>query len=72
MKKRKYESSPEAKQELASQKRHEECMARWRDGIVVVIEKVFLGRGVRCDHVRAKIIEDTRVHYVDMDELTPF
>lgn len=58
-------------EELAACQQHEECMARWRDR-VVVIEKVYLGKGVRHGHVRAKVIDDCAIRYVDYVELEPF
>jgi hypothetical protein len=56
---------------LAEAKHSEECMCRY-NGDIGIIEKVYRGRGIRRQHVRAKIMLDTRVLYVDFDEIEPF
>jgi hypothetical protein len=70
-------SSPRGIEErLEAARRYEECQCRYR-GMLGIIERVYRGRGVRQDHVRAKIhlhSDDAppRILHVDFDEITPF
>ena len=58
--------------QLAAAQRDEESMARLPSGEIVLIEKVYLGRDVRREIIRAKVFKDTRVLYVNYYELQVF
>ena len=50
---------------------YEERWARW-NGRIVVIEKIFRGRGINNDIPRAKVMDDSKVRYLNFYEIAPF
>lgn len=50
---------------------YEERWARW-NGRIVIIERIFRGTGVHHNILRAKVIDGTKIKYLNFNDISPF